>query len=114
LGAIALQEGQLDKALSELQQALAAKPDFPDALAGMGQYYIERRDYPEADKWLQHALKVAPDHYSANFYLLMLYTRTKDARQEAQAKRFEELKKLMDEKTQEFLRIVDVRPFESR
>jgi len=114
LGAIALQEGHLDKALSELQQALAAKPDFPDALAGMGQYYIERRDYPEADKWLQHALKVAPDHYSANFYLLMLYTRTKDARQEAQTKRFEELKRLMDEKTQEFLRIVDVRPFESQ
>jgi tetratricopeptide (TPR) repeat protein len=114
LGKIALYEGQLDKALSELQQALTAKPDFPDALAEMGQYYIARRDYPEAEKWLQHALTVAPDHYSANFYLLMLYTLAKDGRQEAQAKRFGELKKLMDERAQEFLRMVDVRPFESQ
>ena len=43
----------------------------------------------------------------------MLYTRTKDARQESQAKRFDELKKQLAEKTQEFLRIVDVRPFEN-
>ena len=43
----------------------------------------------------------------------MLYTRTKDAREGAQAKRFDELKELMAEKTQEFLRIVEVRPFES-
>lgn len=114
LGKIALYEGQLDKALSELQQALAAKPDFPDALAEMGQYYIVRRDYPEAGKWLQHALTVTPDHYSANFYLLNLYTLTKDGRQEAQAKRFSELKKLMDERAQDFLRMVDVRPFESQ
>jgi len=113
LGAIALREDQLEKALSELQQALTVKPDFPDALAEMGQYYIMREDYPEADKCLQHALRVAPDHYAANFYLLMLYTRTKDARQEAHSRRFDELKKLMDERTQEFLRIVDVRPFES-
>ena len=43
----------------------------------------------------------------------MLYTRTKDPRQEAQAKRFEELKNLLAEKTQEFLRIVNVRPVET-
>ena len=114
LGTIALQEGQFDKGLDELQLALAAKPDFPDALAEMGQYYIVRRDYPEAEKWLQHALKVAPDHYAANFHLLMLYTRTKDPRQAAQAKRFDDLKKLVDEKAQEFLRIVDARPLESQ
>jgi tetratricopeptide (TPR) repeat protein len=113
LGKIALHDGQFERALAELQQALKAKPDFADALAEMGQYYIVQRDYAEAEKWLQHALAVAPDHYLANFYLLTLYTRTKDQRQAAQAKRFDELKKLMDERTQEFLRIVDVRPFES-
>jgi hypothetical protein len=43
----------------------------------------------------------------------MLYRRTKDPRQEAQAKRFEELKKLLVEKSQEFLRIVEVRPIET-
>ena len=43
----------------------------------------------------------------------MLYTRTKDSRQEAQAKRFEELKNLLAERSQEFLRIVEVRPLET-
>lgn len=113
LGAIALHDGQRERAFAELQQALSAKPDFADALAEMGQYYIVQRDYAEAEKWIQHALAVAPDHYSANFYLLTLYTRTKDRRQAGQAKRFDELRKLMDERTQEFLRIVDVQPFES-
>jgi len=113
LGAIALEQGQPDEAFVELQEALKAKPDFADALAELGQYYLKRRDYQQAEKQIQLALKIEPDHYAANFYLLMLYTRTKDAREGAQAKRFDELKKLMAEKTQEFLRIVEVRPFES-
>src|SRR3989441_468331 len=113
LGAIALEEGQLDEAFVELQEALKAKSDFADALAELGQCYLKRRDYQQAEKQIQLALKIDPDHYAANFYLLMLYTRTKDARQEAQAKRFDELKKLLAEKTQEFLRIVDIRPFET-
>ena len=113
LGAIALEEGRLDEAFVELQEALKAKSDFTDALAELGQYYLTRKDYQQAEKQIQLALKFDPDHYAANFYLLMLYTRTKDARQEAQAKRFDELKKVLAEKTQEFLRIVDVRPFET-
>ena len=113
LGAIALEEGQLDEAFVELQEALKAKSDFADALAELGQCYLKRRDYQQAEKQIQLALKIDPDHYAANFYLLMLYTRTRDARQEAQAKRFDELKKLLAEKTQEFLRIVDIRPFET-
>src|SRR2546421_7388629 len=113
LGAIALEEGLLDEAFIELQEALKARSDFTDALAELGQYYLKRRDYQQAEKQIQLALKIEPDHYAANFYLLMLYTRTKDGRQEAQAKRFDELKKVLAEKTQEFLRIVDVRPLES-
>ncbi|HEX8882268.1 MAG TPA: hypothetical protein VF749_19640, partial [Candidatus Acidoferrum sp.] len=70
-------------------------------------------NYEQADKLIQRALKIDPDHYEANFHLLMLYSRTKDPRQEAQAKRFEELKKLLVEKSQEFLRIVEVRPIET-
>ena len=111
LGAIALQQGQLGEASLQLQEALKAKPDYADALAELGNYYLIRKDYEQAAQQIQHALKVEPDHYAANFYLLTLYTRTKDQRQEAQAKRFEELKRLLAEKTQEFLRIVQVRPF---
>ena len=84
-----------------------------DALAELGRYYLMRKDYQQTENQLHHALKIQPDHYTANFYLLMLYTRTKDPRQEAQAKRFDELKNLLAEKTQEFLRIVNVRPVET-
>ena len=112
LGVIALGEGRLDEALNKLQQVLKTHPDDPDALAELGNYYLIRKDYGQAEKQIEHALKIDQDHYAANFYLLTLYTRTKDAKQEAQAKRFEELRKLLAEKTQEFLRIVEVRPLE--
>jgi tetratricopeptide (TPR) repeat protein len=113
LGAIAIEEGRLDEALIELREALKAEPNYADALAELSQYYLMRKDYQQAEKQIQRALKIDPDHYAANFYLLTLYTRTKDLRQEAQARRFEELKNLLAEKTQEFLRIVEVRPFET-
>jgi len=71
------------------------------------------KDYRQAEDYLERALKIEPDHYKANFYLLTLYTRTKDAGREAQAKRFEELEKLLTEKMQEFLRIVDARPLDT-
>jgi tetratricopeptide (TPR) repeat protein len=113
LGAIALNEGHLDEALPELQETLKDKPDYPDALAELGRYYLMQKDYRQAEDYLERALKIEPDHYKANFHLLTLYTRTKDARREAQAKRFEELEKLLTEKMQEFLRIVEARPLET-
>jgi Tfp pilus assembly protein PilF len=82
-------------------------------LAQLGQYYLVRKDYAQAELQLRRALEIDPDHYSANFFLLTLYTRTGDPRREAQAKHFEELKILLNEKTQELLRIVEVRPFEN-
>lgn len=112
-GAIALEESRLEEGFTELQKALEGHADYVDALAELGRYYVMRRDYRQAEDYLQRALKIEPEHYTANFYLLTLYTRTKDPRQEAQAKRFEELKNLLAEKTQEFLRIVDVRPVET-
>jgi tetratricopeptide (TPR) repeat protein len=112
-GTIALEEGRLEEGFAELQEALKGQADYADALAELGRYYVMRKDYQKAEGELQRALKIQPDHYTANFYLLMLYTRTKDPRQEAQAKRFDELKNLLAEKTQEFLRIVNVRPVET-
>jgi tetratricopeptide (TPR) repeat protein len=113
LGSIALQESRLDDAHSELALALQAQPDNPDALAQMGNYYLLRRNYGNAEAPIRHALEIDPDHYSANFYLLTLYTRTGDARREAQGKRFAELKNVLAERAQELLRIVEVRPFET-
>jgi tetratricopeptide (TPR) repeat protein len=111
LGSIALQESRLDDAHSELALALKAQPENPDALAQLGNYYLLRRDYGNAETPIRHALQIDPDHYSANFYLLTLYTRTGDVRREAQAKHFEDLKTALAERAQELLRIVEVRPF---
>ena len=113
LGAIALQDRRLEEAHNELELALKSKPDYVDALAELGQYYLLQKNYSQAEKQIRHVLEIDPDHYSANFYLLTLYTRTRDARQETQAIHFEELKKLLAEKTQEFLRVVEVRPLEN-
>ena len=113
LGSIALQEHRLDEAFQELSEALKSTPDYPDALAELGQYFFLQKDYEQAEKQLRHALQIDPDHFRANFYLLSLYTRTSDPRREEQAERFEDLQKQRDEKAQEFLRIVQVRPFDS-
>lgn len=113
LGSIALHENRLDDAFTELETALKIQPGYADALAQLGQYYLVRKDHARAEQQLRRALEIDPDHYSANFYLLTLYTRTGDPRREAQAKHFEELKILLNEKTQELLRIVEVRPFEN-
>jgi Flp pilus assembly protein TadD len=111
LGAIAVQERRLDEARDQLEQALKGNPDYTNALAELGQYYLITKDYPDAEKQIRRALQTDPDHFLANFYLLNLYTRTGDSRRQTQANRFEELQKRQDEKTQELLRMVEVRPF---
>jgi tetratricopeptide (TPR) repeat protein len=70
-----------------------------------------RKDYEMAEKYLRRALEINPNHYGANFNLLTLYARTKDGREAAQSRRFEEIKKLREDKTQEFLRMVEVSPY---
>ena len=111
LGSIARQEGRLDEAIQELQQTLKANPDYTDALAELGQCYLMKKEYESAGKLLRRALEINPNHYAANFNLLTLYARAKDGREAAQAARFEEVKKLREEKAQEFLRMVEVRPY---
>ncbi len=113
LGAIALQQRRLDDAVSQLQLALKADPDYANALAELGQYYLIKKEYDEAEKQIRRALELDPDYLAANLYLLTLYTRTQDSRREEQARHFEELQKRGDERAQELMRIVEVRPFET-
>lgn len=114
LGSVARQQGRFDEAVRELEEALKSKPDYPDALAEIGQCYLVRKDYERSAKYLRRALEINPVHYIANFNLLTLYTRTKDERTATQQKRFEDIQKHREEKTQEFLRIVEVHPFQTR
>jgi len=113
LGAIALQQRRLDDAFNQFELALKANPDYANALAELGQYYLMKKDYGQAEAQIRRALVLDPDYLAANLYLLTLYTRTGDSRREAQAKHFEELQKMRDEKAQELMRIVEVRPFET-
>ena len=111
LGCVARQNDRLDDAIRELQQALKANPVYADALAELGQCYLMKREYEQAGKLLRRAPETSPDHYAANFNLLTLYARAKDEREAAQSARFEEVKKLREEKAQEFLRMIEVRPY---
>jgi tetratricopeptide (TPR) repeat protein len=110
LGAIARRSGRLDEAVRELRQALNANPDYADAMAELGQCHLMRREYGPAGELLRRALQISPDHYAANFNLLTLYARTQDGREPAQSARFEEVKKLREEKAREILRTIDVTP----
>jgi tetratricopeptide (TPR) repeat protein len=114
LGRIANLEGNTNVAVRELKQALTANPQFPEALAELGHAYLEQGDYEHAEVELQEALKFDSDQYEANYNLLIAYRRAKDERQVAQAKRFDQVRRLSekksDEDAQRYLRSIEIRP----
>lgn len=110
LGRLARQENKLDVAIQELTLTLTASPKHVDALAELGLCQVLRKDYVQAAQTLQHALHLDGDHYAANYNLLVLYSRTKDAREAEQAKRFEDVKQRREERTQDMLRMIEVKP----
>jgi uncharacterized protein HemY len=85
------------------------KPDQPDALAELGQVYIQTKQYAEADKQLNLAIKLDRNNYAANFGLLELYARTGDSRRAEQAKHFDAIKEENGTKLRETMRILEVR-----
>ena len=111
LGRLARQTNDLPAALKALQQSLQLDAKQADAWAELGQVYLQQRAYAEAEKALQQALTLDADHYQANFQLLTLYARTQDARQAAQAARFEIVKQKRAEREEVFLRAIEVRPY---
>jgi tetratricopeptide (TPR) repeat protein len=113
LGRVAREQRNLNEAISLLQQVLSSKRDYPDALAELGQCYLLMKDYPRAEQYFNQALKSNPDHYTANFNLLTLYKRTGDSRSAAQQARFDELQARLEEKSQEFRRVIEVRPLDN-
>jgi Flp pilus assembly protein TadD len=110
LGRIAHQQGRLDEAAVELKQALALRPGNADTLAELGQVSLAKREFEPADTYFQLALRADVDNYAANFGLLQLYARTGDARREKQSHRFDEVKKIRDERDQQMMRAIEARP----
>lgn len=110
LARIAGEENDLETALSLVDEALALEPAYADAWAERGLLHFRRREMEQAEKDLQKCLELDRDNYLGNLNLLALYQRTKDGRQEAQAQRVKQLDALREEKTEEFRRVIQVRP----
>ena len=110
LGRIARVQGHLDDARHELEQANTLAPDRPDVLGELGQVYIASHDYRQAQAYLDRAVTQDPENYGANFGLLQLYARTGDPRREQQSKRFDEIKSKDEERYQEMMRTIELRP----
>ena len=110
LARIARDENDLDEALRLAQEAVEADARYADPYAEMGLLYLRKREIDQAERSLRRCLELDPDNYLGNYHLLMLYQRTKDSREGAQARRFEELKEHREQKADEFRRVIEVRP----
>ena len=111
LGRIAKQEDDLAQAESELAQAVAANPKFPDALAELAHVHIRLERYADARAELTRALELEPDNFRVNASLLILYQKTKDPRAQAQQARFDEIQKQRSENEQLLWRTLEFRPY---
>jgi len=111
LARMAREENDLEEALRLARKATLADPRYPEPYAELGLLHLRRKEMAEAEEALRRCLELDPENYLGNLHLLMLYERTKDERQAAQAERFEELKARRDRKADEFLRVIEVRPY---
>ncbi len=111
LARMAREENDFEEALRLAEKAVEANPRYPEPYAELGFLYLRRRETERAEQALARCLELDPDNYLGNYHLLMLYERTKDARRPEQARRFEELKRRRDQKADEFLRLIEVRPY---
>lgn len=69
-------KNQLDHAVSELQNAVAQKPDDKLALSLLGSAYLQKKDYPHAESTLKHLLELAPTDTLAKYNLGLVYGNT--------------------------------------
>jgi tetratricopeptide (TPR) repeat protein len=110
LARIAREENDVPRALALVDLALQARPEYADAWAERGLLHLRQRDLEAAGKDLRRCLDLEPDNYLGNLNLLALYQRARDARQDEQARRVEELSARREEKADEFRRVIEVRP----
>src|SRR6202022_486508 len=55
---ILIAQKKLDAAIATLQQAIALAPRDPQLIAGLGRVYLEKRDFPSAEKQFKSALQI--------------------------------------------------------
>jgi protein O-mannosyl-transferase len=69
LGIALHEKGQLDAALSQLQEAARLKPNHADACSNLGVVLDEEGQTDEAIRQLQKAIRLKPDHTDAHYNL---------------------------------------------
>ncbi len=57
-----LAQGKFDEARNSYENALRAKPGWPDAMNGLAELYIQERDFPDAQELINQALKINPEN----------------------------------------------------
>jgi Flp pilus assembly protein TadD len=112
LGRLARQANDLVTARREIEAALRLDDDLADAWAELGLLQTRAGEHAAAEQSLAKALALDPDHYAATVNLATLYARTKDPRRAAQVARIAALAEKRDARAQEFLRMIQVVPYE--
>ena len=75
LGLALLRMGRFDEAFRPLNEAVARRPDFADALSSLGYLYNQRREWGKAWNLLHRAVTANPRHADAwyNLGISILY-----------------------------------------
>lgn len=84
LGLLLFQAGRIDEAIAVLEQAVAQKPDFVEAMNNLANALHQKFLFDRAEKLLQEAIKVRPSYADAHANLSRLYLEqglTEDAEQ---------------------------------
>ena len=67
------QQNQFDRAVEYLQQALALRPDYPEALNNLGVLFVRTKDYAKAEEQFKTCIGSAPDFDQSYLNLARLY-----------------------------------------
>jgi serine/threonine protein kinase/tetratricopeptide (TPR) repeat protein len=75
MGEVYLRMGKLDEAMAKYKEVLEVKPDFFITRLSIGYIYALKEDYPEALKWVDQEINIAPTpsiksygYFSKGFY----------------------------------------------
>jgi tetratricopeptide (TPR) repeat protein len=99
IGFILLEEGDLEGAQKELEQAAALDADNVDALFDLARTYAREKQADKAISYFERVLQLSPDNMQAHYQLFLLYTRSaqrEKARVELEIfQRLQELEKMV-------------------
>jgi tetratricopeptide (TPR) repeat protein len=76
-GAGLLGEGKTDQAITEFQNVLRSRPDFPPAHYALGRAYAEKKDYDNAEAEFQRAIALNPKNENSYYNLGFAYLEQK-------------------------------------